>query len=129
MSKTPIKPIGDGEFFSMDLLHEAAQLAHDDPEKLTDLHLRHVAVYDPGQAIAWEKKRARTLDEWDRQRILTETRATAAPETNATGTPKCPASAALKMPSDTSAPFNRMPSRRALEIVWPRTAFAVHSLA
>ncbi|HXG70043.1 MAG TPA: hypothetical protein VNJ04_05445 [Gemmatimonadaceae bacterium] len=52
-----ITPIADNEPFSMTLVHEAADLAHHDPARLTDLHLRHWATLDPSGAVAAQKKR------------------------------------------------------------------------
>jgi len=57
MSRPVITPIADGEPFEMSLLHEAADLAREDPARLTDLHLRHVATYDKGAAVEYAEKR------------------------------------------------------------------------
>jgi hypothetical protein len=77
-----IDPI-DPAHFSMDLLHEAAQFAHDDPTRLTDLHVRHYAVYDPAGAQALLTKRAAALDAAERARLVAaaRTREVAVPQT------------------------------------------------
>jgi hypothetical protein len=66
---TAITPI-DPALFSLDVLHEAATLAQDAPTRLTDLHLRHVAVYDPAGAQVLVTKRAAALDAAERARLV-----------------------------------------------------------
>lgn len=69
-----IRPIADGEPFSMNVVHEAAQLARDHPAALTDLHLRHWATLDPGGVKSIEDKRSKALSDLSRK-AMTPTKA------------------------------------------------------
>lgn len=62
-----ISPIADHEPFSMATLHEASQLARENPAQLTDLHLRHYATYDAGGAVQLQQKRDRAIEAQRRQ--------------------------------------------------------------
>jgi len=73
----PIEPI-DERLFRLDVLHEAAHLAHVDPAALTDWHLQHVAVYSESDAVAYARKRDAAVERAERTKALTAYRTTAA---------------------------------------------------
>jgi len=78
----PIVPIDD-RLFRLDVLHEAAALAHRDPASLTDLHLKHVAVYSESDAVAYAIKRDRAIEAAERATALVAARQTVPPTTGA----------------------------------------------
>lgn len=57
-----IVPIEDG-LFSMGTLHQAGHLARTDPAALTDLHLRHLVIYDAEGAERALRQRDAALDD------------------------------------------------------------------
>jgi len=69
----PIVPI-DEPLFRLPVLHEAARLAHVDPAALTDLHLRHVALYSESDAVAYAIKRDRAIEAAERATAVAEYR-------------------------------------------------------
>ena len=73
---TRIVPIDD-RLFRLDVLHEAARLAHVDPVALTDLHLAHVAVYSANDAVAYALKRDRAIEHVERTKALAAYQTTA----------------------------------------------------
>ena len=74
-----IIPIEDFRF-SLAVLADAGVLAKRDPASLSDLHLRHWAVYDVAGAEVLEQKRAEAIETAERTRLCLEATARAAAE-------------------------------------------------